>query len=32
VEICDEAGREFGRIRDFLEAYMAKHCDLAAKT
>jgi CheY-like chemotaxis protein len=32
VEVCHQAGREFARIRDFLEAYMAKHCDLAAKT
>ena len=32
AELCHEAGREFACIRSFLEAYLARHCDLAVKT
>jgi CheY-like chemotaxis protein/HPt (histidine-containing phosphotransfer) domain-containing protein len=31
AEVCRQAVREFERIRAFLEAYLARHCDLAAK-
>jgi CheY-like chemotaxis protein len=31
-EVCQQAAREFDRIRAFLEAYLVRHCDLAAKT
>jgi CheY-like chemotaxis protein/HPt (histidine-containing phosphotransfer) domain-containing protein len=31
-ELCQQAGREFERIRGFLETYLATHADLAAKT
>jgi HPt (histidine-containing phosphotransfer) domain-containing protein len=30
-ELGEEVSREFDRIRNFLETYMARHCDLAAK-
>jgi CheY-like chemotaxis protein/HPt (histidine-containing phosphotransfer) domain-containing protein len=29
--LCQQAAREFQRIRAFLEDYVARHCDLAAK-
>jgi len=32
VEVCQEAKREFERIHEFLGAYLAKHCELAANT
>jgi HPt (histidine-containing phosphotransfer) domain-containing protein len=31
-QLCQEAGREFERIRSFLEAYLANHAEMAAKT
>jgi HPt (histidine-containing phosphotransfer) domain-containing protein len=31
ADLCQQAGREFQRIRIFLEDYLARHCDLAAK-
>jgi CheY-like chemotaxis protein/nitrogen-specific signal transduction histidine kinase/HPt (histidine-containing phosphotransfer) domain-containing protein len=31
AELGEEIGHEFDRIRNFLETYMATHCDLAAK-
>jgi CheY-like chemotaxis protein len=31
AELCREAGCEFERIRKFLQAYVAKHCELAAQ-
>jgi CheY-like chemotaxis protein/HPt (histidine-containing phosphotransfer) domain-containing protein len=31
ADLCQQAAREFQRIRVFLEDYLARHCDLAAK-
>ena len=31
-ELCQQAGREFERIRGFLETYLATHAEMAAKT
>jgi len=31
AQLCEQAGREFVRIRTFLEAYMAGHADLVSK-
>ena len=30
-QVTQQASREFARIKAFLEAYLATHCDLAAK-
>ncbi len=32
AQLCQEAGREFERIRNFLQAYLASHAELATHT
>ena len=31
TQLCQQANHEFARIRVFLEAYLASHCELAAE-